>query len=126
MEAAVVSGIGYSRDEAKFTLRTVPDTPGIAYAILGPIAEANIDVDMILQNLSAEGMTDFSFTVSRKDGARTNETIKKEVQTAIGDGALSYDDKACNVTIVSIGMRSHAVVVSTRLETFAEEGLTRQ
>src|SRR5690625_3314339 len=79
MEAAVVSGIAYSRDEAKFTLRKVPDTPGIAFSILGPIAEANIDVDMILQNLSVEGMTDFSFTVSRKDGPRTNEIIKKVV-----------------------------------------------
>src|SRR5690625_7112552 len=98
MEAAVVSGIAYSRDEAKFTLRKVPDTPGIAYSILGPIAEANIDVDMILQNLSVEGMTDFSFTVSRKDGPRTNELIKKLVQPTVGSVEDSYDDTLCKVT----------------------------
>lgn len=126
MEAAVVSGIAYSRDEAKFTLRKVPDTPGIAYSILGPIAEANIDVDMILQNLSVEGMTDFSFTVSRKDGPRTNEIIKKVVQPAIGAGEVSYDDKVCKVSIVGIGMRSHAGVASTMFETLSEEGINIQ
>src|SRR5690625_1022591 len=126
MESAVVSGIAYSLDEAKFTLRKVPDTPGIAYSILGPIAEANIDVDMILQNLSVEGMTDFSFTVSRKDGPRTNEIIKKVVQHAIGAGEVPYDDKVCKVSIVGIGMRSHAGVASTMFETLSEEGINIQ
>ncbi len=126
MEAAVVSGIAYSRDEAKFTLRKVPDTPGVAYSILGPIAEANIDVDMILQNLSAEGMTDFSFTVSRKDGQRTMEIIKKVIQPAIGAGEIVYDDKVCKVSIVGIGMRSHAGVASTMFEALAKEGINIQ
>jgi len=126
MEAAVVSGIAYSRDEAKFTLRKVPDTPGIAFSILGPIAEANIDVDMILQNLSVEGMTDFSFTVSRKDGPRTYEIIKEVVQPAIGAGEIVYDDKVCKVSIVGIGMRSHAGVASTMFQALSEEGINIQ
>jgi len=126
MEAAVVSGIAYSRDEAKFTLRKVPDTPGIAYAILGPIAEANIDVDMILQNLSAEGMTDFSFTVSRKDGPHTQEIIEKVVQPVIGAGEVAYDDKVCKVSIVGIGMRSHAGVASTMFQALSDEGINIQ
>src|SRR5690625_438236 len=126
MEAAVVSGIAYSRDEAKFTLRKVPDTPGIAFSILGPIPEANIDVDMILQNLSVEGMTDFSFTVSRKDGPRTYEIIKEVVQPAIGAGEIVYDDKVCKVSIVGIGMRSHAGVASTMFQALSEEGINIQ
>ncbi|GAA5088600.1 aspartate kinase [Paenalcaligenes hermetiae] len=126
MEAAVVSGIAFSRDEAKFTLRAVPDTPGVAYSILGPIAEANIDVDMILQNLSVQGTTDFSFTVNRADAERTQEILEKQIGPAIGAGEIVADSKVCKVSIVGIGMRSHAGVASTMFRALAEEGINIQ
>lgn len=126
MEAAVVSGIAFSRDEAKFTLRAVPDTPGVAYSILGPIAEANIDVDMILQNLSVQGTTDFSFTVSRADAERTEKLLKSTVGPAVGAGEIVADSKVCKVSIVGIGMRSHAGVASTMFRALSEEGINIQ
>ena len=126
MEAAVVSGIAFSRDEAKFTLRAVPDTPGVAYSILGPIAEANIDVDMILQNLSVQGTTDFSFTVSRADAERTLELLEKQIGPAVGAGEVVADSKVCKVSIVGIGMRSHAGVASAMFRALAEEGINIQ
>ena len=126
MEAAVVSGIAFSRGEAKFTLRAVPDTPGVASAILGPIADAGIDVDMILQNLSVQGTTDFSFTVSRADAERTLALLEKEVGPKIGAGEIVADSKVCKVSIVGIGMRSHAGVASTMFRALAEEGINIQ
>ena len=126
MEAAVVSGIAFSRDEAKFTLRAVPDTPGVAYSILGPIAEANIGVDMILQNLSVQGTTDFSFTVNRADAARTEELLSKTIGPEIGAGEIVADSKVCKVSIVGIGMRSHAGVASTMFRALSEEGINIQ
>ena len=126
MEAAVVSGIAFSRDEAKFTLRAVPDTPGVAYAILGPIAAANIDVDMILQNLSVQGTTDFSFTVNRNDADRTNELLKEQIGPAVGAGEIVYDNKVAKVSIVGIGMRSHAGVASTMFRALSQEGINIQ
>ncbi len=126
MEAAVVSGIAFSRDEAKFTLRAVPDTPGVAYSILGPIAEANIDVDMILQNLSVQGTTDFSFTVNRADAERTQEILEKDIGPKIGAGEIVGDSKVCKVSIVGIGMRSHAGVASTMFRALSEEGINIQ
>lgn len=126
MEAAVVSGIAFSRDEAKFTLRAVPDTPGVAYSILGPIAEANIDVDMILQNLSVQGTTDFSFTVSRADAERTEKLLTENIGPAIGAKEIVADSKVCKVSIVGIGMRSHAGVASTMFRALSEEGINIQ
>ena len=126
MEAAVVSGIAFSRDEAKFTLRAVPDTPGVAYSILGPIAAANIDVDMILQNVSVQGMTDFSFTVNRNDAIRTHELLSTQVGPAVGAGEVIYDDTVCKVSIVGIGMRSHAGVASAMFRTLSQEGINIQ
>lgn len=126
MEAAVVSGIAFSRDEAKFTLRAVPDTPGVAYSILGPIAAANIDVDMILQNLSVQGTTDFSFTVNRNDAERTYELLKEQVGPAVGAGEIVYDNKVAKVSIVGIGMRSHAGVASTMFRALSQEGINIQ
>lgn len=126
MEAAVVSGIAFSRDEAKFTLRAVPDTPGVAYSILGPIADANIDVDMILQNLSVQGTTDFSFTVNRADAERTQEILENEIGPKTGAGEIVGDSKVCKVSIVGIGMRSHAGVASTMFRALAEEGINIQ
>ncbi|HUH60372.1 MAG TPA: aspartate kinase [Candidimonas sp.] len=126
MEAAVVSGIAFSRDEAKVTLLAVPDTPGVAYSILGPVAAANIDVDMILQNQSVHGTTDFSFTVNRNDFARTLDLLTKQVGPAVGAGDIVSDDKVCKVSIVGIGMRSHVGVASLMFRTLAEEGINIQ
>ncbi|MGB6105348.1 MAG: aspartate kinase [Pusillimonas sp.] len=126
MEAAVVSGIAFSRDEAKVTLLAVPDTPGVAYSILGPVAAANIDVDMILQNQSVDGTTDFSFTVNRNDFARTLELLKNQIGPAVGAGEIVSDDKVCKVSIVGIGMRSHVGVASLMFRTLSEEGINIQ
>ncbi len=126
MEAAVVSGIAFSRDEAKVTLLAVPDTPGVAYSILGPVAAANIDVDMILQNQSVHGTTDFSFTVNRNDFARTLDLLTKQVGPAVGAGDIVSDDKVCKVSIVGIGMRSHVGVASLMFRTLSEEGINIQ
>ncbi len=126
MEAAVVSGIAFSRDEAKVTLLAVPDTPGVAYSILGPVAAANIDVDMILQNQSVKGTTDFSFTVNRNDFARTLDLLKNQIGPAVGAGEIVSDDKVCKVSIVGIGMRSHVGVASLMFRTLSEEGINIQ
>ena len=126
MEHAVVSGIAFSRDEAKFTLLSVPDKPGVAYSILGPVAAANIDVDMILQNQSVEGTTDFSFTVNRNDFSRTLSLLKSQVGPAVGAREIVADDKVCKVSIVGIGMRSHVGVASRMFRTLSEEGINIQ
>ncbi|HUG56686.1 MAG TPA: aspartate kinase [Candidimonas sp.] len=126
MEAAVVSGIAFSRDEAKVTLLAVPDTPGVAYSILGPVAAANIDVDMILQNQSVQGTTDFSFTVNRNDFARTLDLLNNQIGPAVGAGQVVSDDNVCKVSIVGIGMRSHVGVASLMFRTLSEEGINIQ
>ena len=126
MEAAVVSGIAFSRDEAKVTLLGVPDKPGVAYAILGKVADANIDVDMIVQNQSVAGTTDFSFTVNRTEFVRTLDLLKSTVAPAVGAREVTSDDKVAKVSIVGIGMRSHAGVASLMFRTLAEEGINIQ
>ena len=126
MEAAVVSGIAFSRDEAKVTLLGVPDKPGVAYAILGKVADANIDVDMIVQNQSVAGTTDFSFTVNRNEFVRTLDLLKSTVAPAVGAREVISDDKVAKVSIVGIGMRSHAGVASLMFRTLAEEGINIQ
>ena len=126
MEAAVVSGIAFSRDEAKVTLLGVPDKPGVAYAILGKVADANIDVDMIVQNQSVAGTTDFSFTVNRNEFVRTLDLLKSTVAPAVGAREVNSDDKVAKVSIVGIGMRSHAGVASLMFRTLAEEGINIQ
>ncbi|HKO88889.1 MAG TPA: aspartate kinase [Burkholderiales bacterium] len=125
MEQAVISGIAFNRDEAKITVTGVPDRPGIAYAILGPIADANIDVDMIIQNAGAEGTTDFSFTVHRNDYNRAVE-IAKKVQAHIGAKDITGDAKVCKVSMVGVGMRSHVGIASQMFRTLAEEGINIQ
>ena len=122
MEQAVISGIAFNRDEAKITVMGVPDRPGIAYAILGPIADANIDVDMIIQNASVDGITDFSFTVHRNDYARALD-IAKTVQAHIGAKGVVGDDKVCKVSMVGVGMRSHVGIASQMFRTLSEEGI---
>ena len=126
MEAAVVSGIAFSRDEAKVTLLGVPDKPGIAYAILGKVADANIDVDMIVQNQSVAGTTDFSFTVHRNEFARTLTLLTGQVAPAVGAREVVSDDKVAKVSIVGIGMRSHAGVASLMFKTLAAENINIQ
>ena len=122
MEQAVISGIAFNRDEAKITVMGVPDRPGIAYAILGPTADANIDVDMIIQNASVDDITDFSFTVHRNDYQKAMD-IAKKVQAHIGARAISGDNKVCKVSMVGVGMRSHVGIASQMFRTLAEEGI---
>ncbi len=126
MEQAVVSGIAFNRDEAKISLIGVPDKPGIAFQILGPVADANIDVDVIIQNVSHDGKTDFSFTVHRNDFARTMDLLKSAVLPKTGAATLSGDTKICKVSIVGIGMRSHVGVASKMFSTLSEEGINIQ
>ncbi|NBV89225.1 MAG: ACT domain-containing protein, partial [Betaproteobacteria bacterium] len=126
MEQAVISGIAFNRDEAKITVAGVPDKPGIAYKILGPVAQANIDVDMIIQNASHAGMTDFSFTVHRNELAKALEVIQAQVQPQIGAQSISSDSDICKVSVVGIGMRSHVGVASQMFQTLAAEGINIQ
>ena len=126
MEQAVVSGIAFQRDEAKITLTNVPDRPGVAFRILGPIAEANIDVDMIVQNQSVAGRTDFSFTVSRGEYQRAMSVLEAKVMPDIGGGELIGDPKIAKVSIVGIGMRSHAGIASRMFRTLADENINIQ
>jgi len=126
MEQAVVSGIAFNRDEAKISLLGVPDKPGIAFQILGPVADANIDVDVIIQNVSHEGKTDFSFTVHRNDYARTMDLLKAEVLPKTGTAQLTGDTKICKVSIVGIGMRSHVGVASRMFSALSDEGINIQ
>ena len=126
MESAVISGIAFSRDEAKLTLLGVPDKPGVAFAILGPVAKANIDVDMIIQNQSVDGTTDFSFTVNRNEFKRATELLTDTILPAVGAREVLTDDKVCKVSIVGIGMRSHAGVASQMFSTLAKEGVNIQ
>jgi aspartate kinase len=126
MEKAVISGIAFSRDEAKITLTRVPDRPGIAYKILGAIADANIDVDMIVQNISVEGTTDFSFTVHRNEYQKAMDVLESTVKDNIGAKQIVGDPKICKVSIVGIGMRSHVGVASLMFRTLSEEGINIQ
>jgi aspartate kinase len=125
MEQAVISGIAFSRDEAKLTVTGVPDRPGIAYAILGPIADANIDVDMIIQNSSVDKLTDFSFTVHRNDYERASQMLAK-VKDHIGAASISGDTRICKVSMVGVGMRSHVGIASQMFRTLSEEGINIQ
>ena len=126
MEKAVVSGIAFQRDEAKITLTNVPDKPGVAFRILGPIAQANIDVDMIVQNQSVNGMTDFSFTVGRAEYQRALEVLRSKVSAEIGGGQVIGDAQIAKVSIVGIGMKNHAGIASRMFEVLANEGINIQ
>jgi aspartate kinase len=125
MEQALVAGIAFNRDEAKVTVLGVPDTPGIAYQILDPIAVANIEVDVIVQNVGRDGLTDFSFTVHRNDLKKTLD-ILKAVCKHIGAREVAGDDKICKIGLVGVGMRSHVGVASKMFRTLAEEGINIQ
>jgi aspartate kinase len=125
MEQAIISGIASNRDEAKITILGVPDRPGIAYQILGPIADANIDVDMIVQNVGHDDLTDFSFTVHRNDYQKALEVLKP-VCTHIKAREIVSGDKIAKVSIVGVGMRSHAGIASTAFRALAEDGINIQ
>jgi aspartate kinase len=126
MEQPIISGIAFNRDEAKVTVLGVPDRPGIAYAILGPVAEANIDVDMIIQNVGADGTTtDFTFTVHRNEFAKALG-ILKSAQASIGAREVKGDDKITKVSLVGVGMRSHSGIASSMFKTLAAEGINIQ
>jgi aspartate kinase len=126
MERAIISGIAFNRDEAKITVLGVPDRPGIAYQILGPVADANIDVDMIIQNVGHDGMTDFSFTINRSEFARTMDILKNQVQPHIGARGVIGGDRIAKVSVVGVGMRSHVGIASTMFRALAEEGINIQ
>ena len=126
MEQAIISGIAFNRDEAKITLMQVPDTPGVAFKILGPVSKANIDVDMIIQNQSTNGTTDFSFTVHRNEYKKAMEVLQNEVVDVINAKQVIGDDQVCKVSAVGIGMRSHVGVASLMFETLSKSGVNIQ
>ena len=122
MEQPIISGIAFNRDEAKLNVLGVPDSPGIAYQILGAIADANIDVDMIIQNVGHDDTTDFSFTVNRGDFTKA-QAILEEVKTKLGAREVTGDSKICKVSAVGVGMRSHPGVASKMFKALADEGI---
>ncbi|OIQ95299.1 aspartate kinase Ask_LysC [mine drainage metagenome] len=126
MEEPIISGIAFNRDEAKVTVLGVPDKPGIAYQILGPVADANIDVDMIIQNVGADGTTDFTFTVHKNELSKTLALLKDKVQGHMAAREIRGDDKIAKVSIVGVGMRSHVGIASKMFRTLAEEGINIQ
>lgn len=123
MEQPLVTGIAFNRDEAKLTVLGVPDRPGVAYTILGPIAEANIDVDMIVQNVSHDGTTDFTFTVHRNDYEHTQEILRTQIQEQLGAEEIVGDANIVKISLVGVGMRSHAGVASQMFQALAAEGI---
>lgn len=125
MEAPTIAGIAFNRDEAKLTVIGVPDTPGIAYKILGPIGDANIEVDVILQNVGDEGKTDFTFTVSRSDLEKAEAILESHISEL---GALEWrsDSRIAKVSVVGVGMRSHAGVAANMFKALAEVGVNIQ
>ena len=126
MEQATITGIAFSRDEAKITVRGVPDKPGIAFQILGPVADANIEVDMIVQNISVDGKTDFTFTVPRADYDKSLKLIDNGVKVSLGATHVVGDNKVSKVSVVGVGMRSHVGIASQMFRTLSEEGINIQ
>jgi aspartate kinase len=123
MEQALISGIAFNRDEAKLTVLGVPDTPGVAYQLLGPIADANIEVDMIIQNIAPDGgTTDFTFTIHRNDYKRAMEILSRTADE-LHARQVTGDDKIVKISLVGVGMRSHAGIASTMFATLAKEGV---
>ena len=126
MEEAIISGIAFNRDEAKISVMGVPDKPGIAYSILGPVAAANLDVDMIVQNIGASGHTDFSFTVNRTEYLKTLDVLAQERGKSFAAREIIGDNKICKVSVIGIGMRSHVGIASKMFKTLADEGINIQ
>ena len=126
MEQAIISGIAFNRDEAKISVMGVPDKPGIAYSIVGPVAAANIDVDMIVQNIGASGHTDFSFTVNRSEYQKALDVLAKATGSTFTAREIIGDNKICKVSVVGIGMRSHVGLASKMFKTLADVGINIQ
>ncbi len=126
MEQATITGIAFNRDEAKITVFGVPDRPGSAYQILGPVADANIEVDMIIQNQSVEGKTDFTFTVPRNEYTKAMQVLASDVQAQIHATGIIGDAKVSKVSVVGVGMRSHVGIASHMFRTLSEEGINIQ
>lgn len=122
MEEALISGIAFNRDEAKLTIQGVPDQPGVAYRILGPIGDANIEVDMIVQNIGADATTDFTFTVHRNDYEKALKILQGTARE-LGAREVAGDNKIVKISLVGVGMRSHAGIASTMFEALANEGI---
>ena len=122
MEEAQISGIAFNRDEAKLTIQGVPDQPGVAYSILGPIGEANIEIDMIVQNVAADDTTDFTFTIHRNDYDKALAVLQNTADE-LGAREVSGDDKIVKISLVGVGMRSHAGIASTMFGALAKEGI---
>ena len=125
METPTIAGIAFNKDEAKVTLLGVPDTPGVAHQILGPVGAANIEVDVIVQNVAPDNSTDFTFTVSRGELAQTKEVLADAV-ASLNARELRTDDTIAKVSVVGVGMRSHAGVASKMFETLSESGINIQ
>jgi aspartate kinase len=119
MENGLVSGIAFQKDQMKYTLHGVSDTPGIAYAILGPLSDANIEVDVIVQNISVNGKTDFTFTVSKEDEISTTTVINK-LKDSLNFDDLLIDSNIAKVSLVGVGMRSHAGIASNAFKALSE------
>ncbi|MFL0797137.1 MAG: aspartate kinase [Cellvibrionaceae bacterium] len=127
MEKPVVSGIAFNRDEAKVTVSRIKDVPGIAAQLLGPVSEANIEIDVIVQNVGHDGLTDLTFTVHRNDLKKASDVVKSTVESGdFGDAEVTSDDTIVKVSIVGVGMRSHAGVANTMFTSLAEEGINIQ
>ena len=126
MEQAIISGIAFTRDEAKISVMGVEDKPGVAYAILGPIADANIDVDMIVQNIGASGHTDFSFTVNRSEYQKALDVLARERGKVFKAREIIGDNRICKVSAIGIGMRSHTGIASKMFKALANEGINMQ
>ena len=122
VEQATIAGIAFNKDEAQLTIAGVPDKPGIASMILGPVTSANIEIDMIVQNIGADGCTDFTFTVHRNDYTKTLELLEKTARE-LGAKQVIGDDKIVKASLVGVGMRSHAGIANTMFQTLAREGI---
>jgi aspartate kinase len=122
MEQAKISGIAFNRDESQLTVLGVPDEPGVAYKILGPIAEANIEIDMIVQNTSRDGTTDFTFTVNRTDFRKALQILNR-VSNDLGGREAHGDDRIVKISLVGVGMRSHAGIAAQMFKTLSDEGI---
>jgi aspartate kinase len=126
MEQPIISGIAFNRDEAKLSLLGVPDRPGVAHAILSPVGAANVDIDMIIQNIGVDGSTDFSFTVHRNDYQKVLDLLNNSIKPQTGAREVRGDNKICKVSLVGVGMRSHAGVASLMFKTLSDEGINIQ
>ena len=124
MEEPLISGIAFNNNEAKLTVLNTPDVPGVASRILGPISDANIEVDMIVQNVAPTGgYTDFTFTVAKNDFRQTQRILQEQVIPSLGGGEVRGDDKIAKVSLVGVGMRSHAGVATRMFRVLADEGI---